>query len=184
MARASPISRSKAVVERGSFSSWKHHDAATEASESARRGALPIALAIVLGTTLLTVGGVYAITLFGVLARRKEFGVRAAIGASPVSLAMLATRSSLTPVLIGGIAGAALTVPAARLTAQLDDHQAPRLAAALVLALKENGLQFTGAPLLGDRLPNQSLLVKAAWGGRRRGFLIMCRRRRVVGSRG
>ena len=67
----------------------------------------------------LVLAGVYAITLFGVLARRRELGIRAAIGASPASLAALATRNSLTPVVIGGVAGTLLTVPTAALTREI-----------------------------------------------------------------
>jgi len=63
----------------------------------------------------LVLAGVYAMTLFTVLSRRREFGVRAAIGASPASLTLLATRSSMTPVVLGGLAGALLALPATRL---------------------------------------------------------------------
>jgi predicted permease len=64
----------------------------------------------------LVLAGVYATTLFGVLARRREFGIRAAIGASPGRLSLIAARAGLNPVLAGGIAGAVLTIPAAQLT--------------------------------------------------------------------
>ena len=64
----------------------------------------------------LVLAGVYAMTLFSVLSRRRELGIRAAIGASPASLVLLATRNSLNPVFIGGVAGALLTVPATSLT--------------------------------------------------------------------
>ena len=72
----------------------------------------------VFGTSalLLVVAGVYAITLFGVLSRRRELGIRAAIGASPARLTILATQSSLTPVVVGGVVGALLALPAASLT--------------------------------------------------------------------
>ena len=67
----------------------------------------------------LVLAGVYAITLFNVLSRRRELGIRAAIGASPASLTMLATRNSLNPVFIGGVAGAVLTLPATSLTTRI-----------------------------------------------------------------
>jgi len=72
----------------------------------------------VFGTSalLLVIAGVYAITVFGVLSRRRELGIRAAIGASPTRLMVLATQSSLVPVLIGGFAGALLSLPAANVT--------------------------------------------------------------------
>ena len=65
----------------------------------------------------LVLAGVYATTLFSVLARRREFGIRAAIGASPGRLSLIAARAGLNPVVAGGLAGAVLTVPVARLTA-------------------------------------------------------------------
>jgi len=64
----------------------------------------------------LVLAGVYAVTLFGVLSRRRELGIRAAIGASPASLTFLVTRTSVAPVLVGGMAGALLMLPAVALT--------------------------------------------------------------------
>jgi len=86
-----------------------------------RSAAQPRFRAVVVGVfgvsaVALVLAGVYAITLFNVLARRRELGIRAAIGASPTSLIMLATRTSLNPVIIGGVAGALLTLPATSLT--------------------------------------------------------------------
>ena len=83
----------------------------------ARSAAQPRFRATVVGVfgvsaVVLVLAGVYAITVFNVLSRRRELGIRAAIGASPSSLIMVATRSSLNPVLIGGVAGALLTLPA------------------------------------------------------------------------
>jgi predicted permease len=68
---------------------------------------------------VLVLAGVYATTLFNVLSRRRELGIRAAIGASPASLTLLATRSSLQPVLVGGLAGTLLALPVARLTTDI-----------------------------------------------------------------
>lgn len=87
----------------------------------ARSAAQPRFRAAVVGVfgvsaVALVLAGVYAITLFNVLSRRRELGIRAAIGASPASLIMLATRNSLKPVIIGGVAGALLTLPATSLT--------------------------------------------------------------------
>jgi predicted permease len=72
-----------------------------------------------LSAAALVVAGVYAITLFGVLSRRRELGIRAAIGASPTSLIVLATRSGLNPVLVGGVAGAVATPWAVNLTSSV-----------------------------------------------------------------
>jgi predicted permease len=96
-------------------------DIAPLPSLMARSAAQPRFRAVVVGVfgvsaVALVLAGVYAITLFNVLSRRRELGIRAAIGASPASLVMLATRSSLNPVIIGGVAGALLTLPATSLT--------------------------------------------------------------------
>jgi putative ABC transport system permease protein len=87
----------------------------------ARSAAQPRFRAVVVGVfgvsaVALVLAGVYAITLFNVLSRRRELGIRAAIGASPASLIVLATRNSLNPVIVGGVAGALLTLPATSLT--------------------------------------------------------------------
>ncbi len=62
---------------------------------------------------LLVLGGVYAITLHSVLRRTREIGVRAALGAGPRVLLWATIRQSVTPVFIGAILGAALSIPAA-----------------------------------------------------------------------
>ena len=67
----------------------------------------------------LVVAGVYAVTLFAVLTRRRELGIRAAIGASPTHLILLAIGGSLQPVLIGGVVGALATLPAVHLTSNI-----------------------------------------------------------------
>jgi putative ABC transport system permease protein len=87
-------------------------------SRSATQPRFRALVVAVFGTSalLLVVAGVYAITLFGVLSRRRELGIRAAIGASPRRLTFLATQSSLAPVLIGGVTGALLALPVASLT--------------------------------------------------------------------
>ena len=68
---------------------------------------------------LLVLAGVYAVTVFSVLSRRRELGIRSAIGGSPASLTLLVMRSSVAPVLLGGIIGALMTVPAAALTSTI-----------------------------------------------------------------
>ncbi len=60
---------------------------------------------------LLVLAGVYAITLHGVLARTRELGVRAALGARPNSLVQDAMWRSLRPVATGLALGAVLAVP-------------------------------------------------------------------------
>jgi len=64
---------------------------------------------------LLVLAGVYALTLFAVLGRTRELGVRAALGATPGQVMALAMRGSMTPVVIGVVVGALIAVPATRL---------------------------------------------------------------------
>jgi putative ABC transport system permease protein len=94
----------------------------------ARSAAQPRFRATVVGVfgvsaVVLVLAGVYAITVFNVLSRRRELGIRAAIGASPSSLMIVATRNSLNPVIIGGVAGALLTLPATNLTSSILQSQ-------------------------------------------------------------
>jgi putative ABC transport system permease protein len=70
-------------------------------------------------TCLLTVVGVYAVTSYAVAQRTKEFGVRAALGASPTKLAREVLASSLTPVWIGAAAGVGLAMWAGQLIGSL-----------------------------------------------------------------
>ena len=62
---------------------------------------------------VLVLGGIYAITLYSVVRRTREIGVRAALGARPGKLLWSTIRQSVTPVMIGAILGAAASVPAA-----------------------------------------------------------------------
>jgi len=61
-------------------------------------------------TCLLTVVGVYAVTSFAVAQRTKEFGVRAALGASPGRLGREVLTRSLMPVWFGVAAGIGLAM--------------------------------------------------------------------------
>jgi len=76
-------------------------------------------------TCLLTVVGVYAVTSFAVTQRTREFGVRAALGASPRRLAREVLTSSLTPVWAGAAAGIALAMWSGQLVAALLFATAP-----------------------------------------------------------
>jgi putative ABC transport system permease protein len=64
---------------------------------------------------LLVLAGVYALTLFAVLGRMRELGVRAALGATPNQVVVLAMRGSMAPVAMGVMLGALLAVPVTRL---------------------------------------------------------------------
>ena len=66
-------------------------------------------------TCLLTVVGVYAVTSFAVAQRTKEFGVRAALGASPGRLGREVLTRSLMPVWFGVAAGVGLAMWTGRL---------------------------------------------------------------------
>jgi len=60
---------------------------------------------------LLAMAGLYAIVSFGVSLRTREIGVRMAIGASRVDVVRLVVRQAARLVVIGALAGLALTLP-------------------------------------------------------------------------
>ena len=62
---------------------------------------------------LLAAIGVYGVVAYGVAQRRSEFGVRLALGAEPGDVVRLVLRQSMTVVVAGVVAGAALSVPLA-----------------------------------------------------------------------
>ena len=76
-------------------------------------------------TCLLTVVGVYAVTSFAVTQRTKEFGVRAALGASPGRLGREVLKTSLMPVWFGAAAGVGLAMWTGRLIGTLLFGTAP-----------------------------------------------------------
>lgn len=77
-------------------------------------------------TCLLTVVGVYAVTSFGVAQRTREFGVRAALGASPARLGREVLTSSLWPVWCGVLAGSGLALWTGQLITALLFGTSPR----------------------------------------------------------
>jgi predicted permease len=85
-------------------------------------------------TCLLTVVGVYAVTSFAVAQRTKEFGVRAALGASPTRLGREVLTSSLAPVWLGAVAGVGLAMWAGQLISALLFGTAPMDPVAYVAA--------------------------------------------------
>lgn len=56
--------------------------------------------------------GVYAVVAFGVSRRRREVGIRLALGAEPAKVRALVVRQGLRPVIVGIVLGVALTVAA------------------------------------------------------------------------
>jgi putative ABC transport system permease protein len=87
---------------------------------------------------LLVLAGIYALTLFSILGRRRELGVRAALGASPGEIVVFAMRGSLLPVIAGVATGGLVAIPIIRLmqrvvNAQLGFSDIPLLGAVVVL---------------------------------------------------
>jgi len=85
-----------------------------------RSAAQPRFQMLVVGTfgtsaLLLVLAGIYALTLFGVLGRMRELGVRAALGATPSQIVGLAMRGSMVPVVTGAALGVLLAVPITKL---------------------------------------------------------------------
>lgn len=85
-----------------------------------RSAAQPRFQMLVVGTfgtsaLLLVLAGIYALTLFGVLGRMRELGVRAALGATPNQIVGLAMRGSMVPVVSGAALGVLLAIPVTKL---------------------------------------------------------------------
>lgn len=68
---------------------------------------------------LLAVAGMYAVMAVAVAAREREFGVRMALGASPLRLTRLVLRGGLTQIAIGLLIGIAMALSATRLLTSL-----------------------------------------------------------------
>ena len=110
--------------------------AATVASRIARELSLIRYVALSVGAfgglaLVLALTGLYAVLAYLVSLRRREIGVRVAIGAGPRDVMALIVRQSLWLVGIGGLAGFALAVPLAFLIrAALSWHLTDRSARA------------------------------------------------------
>jgi ABC-type lipoprotein release transport system permease subunit len=61
--------------------------------------------ALALGIVLFSVAGIYTLMAFAVVQRRREIGIRSALGASPLRLMLGIFRSVLVPVSIGVVLG-------------------------------------------------------------------------------
>lgn len=110
-------------------------------------------LSLVFGvvTMLLTIIGVYGVTSFAVTARTREWGVRAALGASPGHLGRTVLLGSLVPVCGGAFAGAALAWWASQWARSLLFATAPTDPAAYVAAAIVLFLTTTAAALAPAR---------------------------------
>lgn len=88
-----------------------------------RSAAQPRFQALVVGTfgasaLALVLAGIYALTLLTTVARTRELGVRAALGAGPTRIVAVAMRGSMLPVVTGAVLGALLSMPATQLIAK------------------------------------------------------------------
>jgi ABC-type antimicrobial peptide transport system permease subunit len=82
-----------------------------ESARATRRFAMVLAAAFAVAALLLTALGAYGVTAYGVATRRRELGVRQALGASPNAVARLITGEVARLLAIGlvlGLAGAAM----------------------------------------------------------------------------
>jgi putative ABC transport system permease protein len=85
----------------------------TDYVESARRQTRFVTLlASIMGgiALLLACVGIYAVTMYSVLQRMREIGVRTALGAAPRQLFALVLRQSMFPIAIGLLAGFLLSL--------------------------------------------------------------------------
>jgi len=73
-----------------------------------RRFNLQLVVAFASAALLLAVVGIYAVAAFAVTTRRREFGIRTALGASRRDIVGLVLRNSASPVLGGLAAGTAI----------------------------------------------------------------------------
>jgi putative ABC transport system permease protein len=84
---------------------------------------------------LLAVAGLYAVVAGSVASRRREFGVRAALGATPRALSELVLHDGLRVVVIGAGFGLLAALGAGRLMATLLQGVAPSDPATLAVAV-------------------------------------------------
>jgi ABC-type antimicrobial peptide transport system permease subunit len=102
---------------------------------AARRFNLQLVGAFATAALLLAVVGIYAVAAFAVTTRKREFGIRSALGASRREIAGLVLRNSASPVLGGLAAGTAIAAVAAPALSGLlfgvTAHDAASLAAGL-----------------------------------------------------
>jgi predicted permease len=84
-----------------------------ESARAARRFAMVLAAAFAVAALLLTALGAYGVTAYGVAVRRRELGVRLALGASPRAVAKLVTSEVARLLAAGLVLGLAAAVVAA-----------------------------------------------------------------------
>lgn len=112
-----------------------------------------LAMVLMAGFAALALGlaalGIYGVMAYATVARTREFGIRAAMGATPSSIVLLVLRQGIATTIAGVVAGAALALAGSKLLASLLVRVSPHdpltfAVAALVVAL---------AALLASLLP-------------------------------
>ncbi|HVT94263.1 MAG TPA: ABC transporter permease [Bryobacteraceae bacterium] len=96
-----------------------------------RRFTLALLMAFAGLGALLTAAGIYGVLAYSVSRRIREFGIRSAIGATPEDLLRMIFREALTSIIPGLLAGFALSLALARLTAAMVYQISPQDPAAL-----------------------------------------------------
>jgi putative ABC transport system permease protein len=105
-------------------------------SSSVKRQRLAMALMVLFASLALILAtlGVYGIMAYTVLARRREFGIRAALGASRRAILLLVLRNGLVTAVSGIVAGLALAMALSRLIGSMlvgvSTHDLPTFVAA------------------------------------------------------
>ncbi|MGH8430508.1 MAG: FtsX-like permease family protein, partial [Solimonas sp.] len=113
-----------------------------------RRFLLSTILAFAAVAVILASVGVYGVVAYAVERRRKEIGIRLAIGAQPASVRRMLQREYMTAAAIGGIAGIILAVALTRVMATLLFQVKPTDPATFIAVLIVLGLVAWAASLL------------------------------------
>lgn len=98
------------------------------------RFAALVAILLAASAMVLVLSGIYSVTLYGVLRRTREIGLRVALGARPMELLWTVVRQSVIPTVLGVAAGVAASVPAVFWLRPLLAQRASVADAPLVLA--------------------------------------------------
>lgn len=90
-----------------------------EDATARQRSTMILLVAFAAVALVIAASGVYGLTLFGVRRRRRELGIRLAVGARPAGLVAMLLGSSLRLALIGALIGGAASLAARHLVASL-----------------------------------------------------------------
>lgn len=136
LAMAQDVRREIAAVDRdvpGSF--VRSMDQWLGGTLATRRFNLQLVVAFASAALLLAVVGIYAVAAFAVTTRRREFGIRTALGASRRDIVSLVLRNSASPVLGGLAAGTAVAAAAGPVLSGLLFGVTPRDGRSLAIGL-------------------------------------------------